>query len=336
MRARELRSFLVFAAVVVCPLRSPRADVPPSEEARRKAIAVHVGTTAVSVGEIEDRLSAVPRFQLRAFGDSPDVIRRRFFDQILLPEMLYAQVAQKSHVGDTLPTSSKIMRAEANAATKALRKSMRPVQSIPMDEVRKHYDENKSKYDSPERLYLFRILCAKQEEALQVLAEAKSQPSLDTFTRLARDHSIDKATSLRAGNLGYLTPDGNSTEAGLSVDPSIVKAASRVRDGEIVPAPVPEAQGFAVIWRRGTLPASHRTVEQAAGEIRDVIWKKDFDEATKKHIAELRAARVTELNEGLLNGIDISPSEGDVITRRRPGEVPPLSQGGRSVPRPTN
>src|ERR1700733_3017329 len=56
----------------------------PSEQARRSAIALHVGPTEVTVGEIEDRLAAVPRFQLRAFGDTPDAIRHKFFDEVLL------------------------------------------------------------------------------------------------------------------------------------------------------------------------------------------------------------------------------------------------------------
>jgi peptidyl-prolyl cis-trans isomerase C len=219
---------------------------------------------------------------------------------------------------------------------KTVRQGMRPVTSVTKQEIQQHYDENKSKYDSPERLYLFRILCAKQDEALLVLAEAKKEPTLETFTRLARDHSVDKATSLRGGNLGYLTPDGVSSEAGLSVDPAIVKAAAHVKDGEIVPVPIPEAQGFAVVWRRGSLPPNRRTVEAAASEIRDLLWKKELDEATKKYIEGLRALHVSEINEAALNGIDISSGEGEVVTRRRPGEVGPLSQPGRNVPRPTN
>jgi peptidyl-prolyl cis-trans isomerase C len=345
MRARSVASVVALSSILtLVPIRALLANAPapgaspasPAPDPRRKAIAVRVGPTEVTVGEIEDRLAAVPRFQLRAFGDTPESIRRKFFDQVLLPEILYALEAGKRHIADVLPTSSKVMRAEANAANKIVRQAVRPAASITPAEIHKYYDDNNSKYDSPERLYLFRILCLKREEAIGVLAEARKEPTLEAFTRLARDHSIDKATSLRGGNLGYLTPDGLSTEAGVSVDPSIVKAALMVKDGDIVPAPIPEGLGYAVIWRRGSLPPSHRTADDAAGEIRESIFKHEVDEASRTHIEALRAVHVTDLNEALLNGIDLTSTEADVVTRRRPGEVPALSQGGRNVPRPVN
>jgi peptidyl-prolyl cis-trans isomerase C len=300
-----------------------------------------VGPTTITVGELEDRLALVPRFQLKAFGDTPDAIRRRFFEQVIEPEALYALAADKLRLRDQLPASNKILRAESTAASKALIAGVRLAPTIPMSDVQRYYDANRLKYDTPERLYLFRILCTTREQANDVLAAAKKEPTLEVFSKLAHDASIDKATAMRAGNLGYLTPDGASSEAGLSVDPAIVKAAAKVKDGEFVPEPVEEKTGptttaFAVVWRRGEVPANRRTVEAAATQIRETLWKEEADAATRKHLQELRVAHVAELNESLLKGIDITSSEGDVVTRRRPGEVAPAAPGGRNAPRVTN
>jgi peptidyl-prolyl cis-trans isomerase C len=321
----------------------------PEEQARRSAVVATIGPTRITAGELEDRLAAVPRFQLKVFGDTPDAIRRNFFAEILLPEVLYALDAEKQKLATQLPASNKILRARANATTRALTAGSRTAGSIGLPEVEHYYQANRSKYDSPERLYVFRILCATRPEAEQVLALAKREPTLEAFTKLAHDSSIDKATNLRAGNLGYLTPDGTSSEAGLAVDPVIVAAAAKVKDGEFVPVVVPERAGkettpngpssskdvgFSVIWRRGSIPANHRSVAEVAAQIRESIWKEEAEETAKRHLAELRKAHLTELNESLLNGIEITPSEGDVVTRRRPGEVLPLTQTGRNAPRP--
>jgi peptidyl-prolyl cis-trans isomerase C len=342
MRVRLLLIPLALgAALTVWPATALFAGMSPADQARRQATVVHVGPTVITVGELEDRLAVVPRFQLKAFGETADAIRRKFFDQVVLPEALYALAASKLHLGDQLPTSNKLVRTQANASTKTLLQGLRPPMTIGMPEVQHYYEANRAKYDTPERLYLFRILCATREEAVMVLEIAQKEPTLEAFTKLANEHSIDKATGMRAGNLGYLTPDGASSEAGLKVDPAIVKAASGVKDGQFVREPVPEkigglSTGFAVVWRRGEVPANHRSVEDAASQIREAIWKEEADKLAKTHLEELRAAHLVELNESLLNGIDITANEGDVVTRRRPGEVAPLTQTGRNAPHATN
>jgi len=340
MRSRPFSTLLAFGAALVLTLTargSLFAGMSPTEQARRDVVVAHVGPTTISVGELEDRIALVPRFQLKAFGDTPDVIRRRFFEQVIEPEVLYSLAAAKLHLADRLPTSNKVLRTESGATSKALIHGVPLASTIPMTEVQRYYDANRLKYDTPPRIYLFRILCTTREQAAEVLASAKKEPTLEVFSKLAHDVSIDKATAMRAGNLGYLNPDGTSSEAGLKVDPAIVKAAERVKDGEFVAEPVPEKTGpsstaFAVVWRRGTVPANRRTVEAAAMQIRETLWKEQADMLTRQHLQELRVAHLTELNESLLNGIDITASEGDVVTRRRPGEVAPLTPGGRNAP----
>ena len=70
-----------------------------------------------------------------------------------------------------------------------------------------------------------------------------------------------------------MSADGVSNEAGVRVDPTLVKAAGAVKDGELVPHPVPEGASFAVVWRRGTVPASKRTVEESSAQIRAALFR---------------------------------------------------------------
>src|SRR5208337_640426 len=102
--------------------------------------------------------------------------------------------AEKLHMADQLPTSNKILRTRAGAATKAVVAGVRPITTIKMPEIQRYYDANRAKFDAPERLSIFRILCTSPQEAAVVLDEARREPTLENFTRLAHDHSADKAT----------------------------------------------------------------------------------------------------------------------------------------------
>jgi peptidyl-prolyl cis-trans isomerase C len=309
----------------------PRAQTQSdAEKARRAEIVAHVGPRTITLGELEDRLATVPRFQLSTFGTTPDAIRRKFLDDVIVQEVLLSLGAEDRHLDKELPTSYQLERARSNATLRVVRAQIGPAASIPMDDVKRYYEENRARYDSPERINVWRVLCQTKEEAAQVLDKAKKDPSLGNFSSLARDHSLDKATYMRGGNLGFLGPDGASNEAGLKVDPAVVKAAQTVKDGELVPSPVQEGEYFAVAWRRGTVGASRRSVDDVAAQIRDALWKAKKEQAEKKLIDDLRARDVSELNEALINTIEIAAGDGAIVPRRRPGQVPPLQPTSRA------
>lgn len=323
------RSFaLVVAAAFVgaslLVMRSgARAEMSAEEQARRAKVVVRVGAKSMSLGELEDRISAVPRFQLATFGADPDAIRHKFMSDIIVPELLLAAGAEDKKLDRELPTSHQIERARSSATLRAVRSDVGAAAAISMDDVRKFYEDNRGRYDAPERYGIWRILCKTKDEATEVLAAAKKDPTPKNFETLAREHSMDKATYLRSGNLGFIAPDGSSNEAGLKVDPVIPKAAASVKDGELVGEAVKEGDNWAVVWRRGTIGASRRSVDDAAGQIRDSLWKQRVELASKKLEDDLRARRVKEVNPDLLQGIDVSVTDGTIVPRKRPGQVPP-------------
>jgi peptidyl-prolyl cis-trans isomerase C len=278
---------------------------------RRAAVVARVGdgpgAREITVGELEDRLAAMPPFQRAMFGASPDAVRHAFLTDVLVRGALLDRAADAADVAGNPAVEYALDKARANAAYRALRASAGSASSIPMGEVQAYYDENRARYDSPERIQVWRILCATRDEARSVLDEAVAAPTPKQFIELAREHSKDRATYLRGGNLGFLAADGVSNEPGLQVDPAVVRAAQGVRDGEFVPAPVAEGAYFGVVWRRGTIAASAHTVQQATAQIRDALVKLHVKRDAEALVARLRSTAVRDKNEDLLDQADIAP-----------------------------
>ncbi len=304
------------------PAPSRATPLDDAERARTAVVALRVGSRSVTVGELEARLAAVPRFQLTEFGKTPAAIRQGFVERILVPELLLAEGAEASHLAKELPWSNEIARARSSATLRAVRAGVPSAAQISPDDVKSYYEANRTFYDSPERVHVFRVLVATEAEADAAIALLKKDLTLKAFTELAREKSLDKATNMRGGNLGFLGPDGTSNEAGLKAEPALVTAAKTVKDGELVPKAVAEGAHFAVVWRRGTVAATKRTLEDASAQIRDTLARRKLEEATKKHLDALTAAHVKDRNDGPLSVFNVHIDDGPMLHRPEAGKKP--------------
>jgi peptidyl-prolyl cis-trans isomerase C len=284
---------------------------------RRSRVVARVGPREIAVGELEDRIADLPPFQRASLGSTLSEVRHRILTEVVLRDSLLVVGAGSERLAEKPPAAYQIERARSAATIRAVRAQVGPATSIPMEDVRHFYDENRAHYDAPERYQVWRILCKTQEDARSVLEAAKREATPVAFGALAREHSLDKATNLRAGNLGFVTADGSSNEPGLRVDPAVVHAAQSVPDGALVPEPVAEGQYFSVVWRRGTIAPIKRTVDEVAAQIRDAIWKARVKEETDKLLARLHAERVRELDPSLLGAVQL-PADSPAFGPRAP------------------
>lgn len=273
--------------------------------ARTEQVVVRVGRRALTVAAIESGLAGVAAVQRAEWGTTADAVRRRFVNDVVVPHELLLASAEAQSLATQPPSSYAVERALANATLRALRARLGSPDAISGDEVRAYYEQNRASFDSPERIGVWRILCATPEEAQAVLDALKTDASAKAFAELARTHSLDKGTSQRGGDLGMLTDEGVSAEPGLRADPAVMRAVLAVHDGDIVPNPIPEGSNLAVVWRRGSLPARHRTLAELAPSIREAIGKNRIKEAADELLANLRTSRVRDVNEDVLAAADI-------------------------------
>jgi peptidyl-prolyl cis-trans isomerase C len=292
-----LRHFAPFAlALAAFALGTPGHAASDAEAARRAKIAVKVGSRSVTVGELEDRIANISPFQIAALGASREAIVKAYVDQVVVRELVLAAGADERHLVKEEPTKFQYARALSNATIRAAHAALPSMAAIPQEDVAAYYEKNKMRFDTPERINVWRILCKTRDEASTVLEEAKKDSSIGKYDDLARAHSLDKATNLRGGNLGFLLPDGTSNEAGLKADPAVLEAARKVKDGELVPQPVPEGDAFAVVWRRATVPPSKRTLDDSSAQIRSTLYRERIDAIDKKLIDDLRQKNVKDVD----------------------------------------
>jgi PPIC-type PPIASE domain len=316
----------LLATSTLLAARTPRADVAPDAttvlDVHRQVVVAHVGPRPVSAGDLEDRLSRIPRYQLRTFGMTASEVVRTYFEKVFVRDVLLSLGAEDKHLDREIEVEQSLDRMLSSATLRAIVVAVGPSNAVPPEEVQRYYDANRARYDSKDRVNIWRILCAKREEAQDVLEQAKKDGTVQGFTKLSRDHNTDKATFLRGGNLGFVGEGGASSEPGVMVDAAVLKAAQGVKDGEFVAAPIQEGTSFAVVWRRGTQAAVHRSIDSVRAQIQDAIVKQKREAAEKALLDKLRAEKVSDLDESLLGSFDVSIDDGTIGPRKRSRSAP--------------
>lgn len=310
----RLRQSAIFAAAVLVGAVAVTANVIAEQDPSGTSVVATVGSRSVTARALVQRLRMVPDFQLATFGSSPSEIKRKFLEQVVVRDELFAEGAEAKKLDQVTRARERIDNSLRTARINLVKENL----DVTPAEISGYFADNRARFDAPERIAVTRILCATRTEAASVLAEAKSNASPQRWNELAREHSLDKATSMRGGALGFLAEDGSSSEASVRADPALFAAASKVKDGQLVPEPIEEGKGYAVIWRRGSTPAVHRTLEEESSAIRQVLVRRKLADAVKGLTDALRAAEKIEEHPELVDLIEVGP-EGSVAQRKRPG-----------------
>ena len=308
------RTSAIFGTALVLAAAALAANVVAEQDPGGALIVAKVGPRSVTARAFVQRLRQVPEFQLATFGSTPNDIKRNFLEQVVVRDELFAQGAEVKKLDQVTRARERIDHALRTARINLLKENL----DVSPAEIAAFYAENRARFDAPERIAVTRILCATKSEAAGVIAEAKANGSPQRWNDLAREHSLDKATSMRGGALGFLAEDGSSSEASVRADPAIFAAARKVQDGALVPEPVEEGKAYAVIWRRGSTPAVRRTLEEETGPIRQVLVRRKLGDAVKSLTDSLRSGHKIEEHPELVDLVEVGP-EGAVGQRRRPG-----------------
>jgi peptidyl-prolyl cis-trans isomerase C len=301
-----------------------------------------VGNATMTAEAITRRLAALSSYQLAKYGKTPSEQKKAFVEQVLVPEMLYGQEALSRKLEQTPAMSDKLREALRDAVDRSLKAEILAKEPITAEELKKYYEDNKSRFETPKRLRLWRIQVSDEATAKDIIAQAKGTDGAKRWSEIAREKSLDKATAQRGGELGFVRVDGSTDVPRIQVDPSIFAAADKVTDGTLVATPIKEGDRWSVIWRRGSVEASKRTLEDETPSIRQILERRRVDRARQDLMSELRKKHVSETHPELLSNIDASafgsPPRRDLNRdggTKRPHREGPNGASGPRLPRPT-
>ena len=315
MRASKLFALGIALFATSWQARTVHADVSPDEV----TIVARVGTRTLTAAEVSRRIAQIPPFQLRSLGKTPDEVRRAFVDKVMVRELLLAQGAVDAKLTERMEVAEHLRGVLRNAMLAQVRAEAGtgPVTDA---EVKAYYEANAAKYHAPARVQIWRIQVAKREDAVALIAELKKDGSPKRWSELAREQSLDHATNLRGGNLGFVAPDGTTSEAGMKVDPALLAAVATAKDAEVLPEPVKDGERWSVLWRRQTMKAIDRDLAMEAPLIRPILVHERGETKARALVEKLREEHVTELSPDVVDMLEVSAS-GELQPVRRPGTM---------------
>lgn len=303
-------------AATIAFFASTMAGSPVRADATSDAVVARVGAESITAGELARRIQAVPPFQLKMFGKSEAEIKRNFLERVLVRDLLLAQGAVDRKMDAEETVQDRVRATLRGALVQEVRLSALSTPVTDAD-VQKFYDDNIDKFRAPQRIAIWRILVASREDAVKVLEELKKDGSVKRWNDLARERSLDKTTNMRGGNLGYVSPDGKTTDASIVVDSALLEAVKTLKDAEMSHEPVKEGERWAVVWRRQTMKAVERPLELEAPGIRQTIARMRT-EAKLDAILDGARKDVRDANPELVDELNVS-AQGDLAPAQRPG-----------------
>ncbi len=166
-------------------------------------------------------------------------------------------------------------------------------------EIERYVAEHPRDYQKPLRIRIFRLLVKQEDKANELLAQLGGPVDLLRFRALCRDHSIDKATHERGGDLGFVWPDGSTDVPEVSADPALYAAALPLKEGQLAPQVVKEGEHFALVWRRGSLP-KETTGEAARARIAALLRERAVEQQISALLDQLKKDAVRDRADVLL------------------------------------
>lgn len=170
---------------------------------------------------------------------------------------------------------------------------------IPEDELRTYYEQNKVKYDEPEKFRAQHVLIKVDENASKAEAEKARQKALtarkrivngEPFEKVAREMS-DGPGAANGGDLGYV-------EKG-RFNQKFEDVALKLKPNEIS-EPVRTPFGWHVVKLIDIRPAQNRPFEEVKEEIKNEIMPRKRQEAFEAFMTSLKDKYKVEINEEAL------------------------------------
>lgn len=305
-----------------------------ASSADEAAVVARAGNAVITASSVEQRLASLSRAELALLGGTVREAPRHLVEQVLALELAAELEARERGLDKSAGAVDRTREILREAMDGALRQEALKT-PVSDQEIAAYFEANRARFEQPERVRIWRILVNEEALAQEILKKAREAGNTTKWSELSRQHSVDKATHMRQGDLGFVHADGSTDVPRVRVNPELYRGVEALKDGELAPLPIPEAGKFAVVWRRGSLPKKSRTLAEERDSIRRLLERNRVQEARQALLTKLRAEHVRaerlELLELIPEGLIGQFGEG----RERAVQASRPAEAGSEPPKPT-
>ncbi len=283
----------------------------PAVSADPSAVVVRAGKKSVTVAELQRRWLQLPAFQRKSLGKTEAERIQVFVDRWILPELLLTQVPvdRRTLSNERWQTIEKSVLQQAVA--ERIRRQSDTDSPVTDADVKAYLESNARDLNQPERLRIYRILVATETEALALIQKLRGAADFEVWKTVAREKSLDRATNMRGGELGFVAADGKTDRVELQVNPGLFAASAKLKDGEIGRLPIREGDKFAVVWRRGHTDELRANPATVAKSVRAHLRESRAAIAFNELLSQLKAKYVKDFNPTRLDGFEFPETPSD-------------------------
>lgn len=294
-------------------------------QSRGERVVVTIGDVKLTVAEVEARLARIPAFRLRELGATADEQRRKVIQQVIDLE-LFAIAARADKLDERDDVAMRMRGVLVGALEAKLREEALASAAVTDDAVRQYYELNRARFASETRIKIWQIVVKTRADADSVLKAIGEDAAWDSdavgkWDELTRKWSVDKTSSMKMGNLGFVSANGTTQDNMVRVNPALFAAAAKLSEGKIATEPVQDGDVWVVVSRRGTMTTPERTLDSESRTIRAFLAKQQVAQRVDGVLAGLRKTYVQELHPERLGDVTIDLG-GAVTVARRPGSLP--------------
>ncbi|HEX7478227.1 MAG TPA: peptidylprolyl isomerase [Polyangiales bacterium] len=306
------------------PSTPPAAD--PAQAARRAEVLASFGGGQVTVGDLEDAVNAQSVFMRKRYAE-PDALKA-LLDKTVRFELLALEAARRGYDKN----DSVLFAVKQNAVQVMVKQEFDDKitpESIPAEDVKKYYAEHIDEFVRPELRRASQLRLPNEPAAKALLAEAKAA-DMRAFRELSRNRSVDEATKLRGGDLGYFDLKGHVADENQVIDPALAKAAFALKTVGDTSEAIKIGDGYSILKLTGQRAAHEETPKAADQTIRMRLWRERRQAGIDGMVANLKAQLKPEVHPELLDAIKF-----DAVAPLPPAESLPAGfPQGQPVPAP--
>lgn len=276
-------------------VKSSKQPASPQDKASIEASAVAViNGEAISFGEFNRRVRELPEFARVRYATVSQ--QQEWLDSVAQFEVM-ADVAEKKGLGAQPEVYWALKRAMAEQLLEDVVREEFSMDDITEEAIEAYYQAHRAEFERPEARRVVLIEVATREEAARirkrVLVEMDraEDSAINAFRRAAAAYSTDRAVGIKGGDIGFI-PTAEPFE--------IDEASAHEKRARIARAIAPLEQiaeltpvfaldpGWALATFIEERPAAQTSRDEAAGDIRQILYKKRREKIVEGFIADLR------------------------------------------------